>query len=51
MAVAGANKRVAVIGAGIVGVTTASFLLRKGHEVVLLDPGRPGEGTSFGNAG
>jgi D-amino-acid dehydrogenase len=51
MAVAGANKRVAVIGAGIVGVTTASFLLRKGHAVVLLDPGRPGEGTSFGNAG
>ena len=51
MAVAGANKRVAVIGAGIVGVTTASFLLRKGHEVVLLDPGKPGEGTSFGNAG
>ncbi|RPI43014.1 MAG: FAD-dependent oxidoreductase, partial [Hyphomicrobiaceae bacterium] len=51
MAVAGANKRVAVIGAGIVGVITASFLLRKGHEVVLLDPGGPGEGTSFGNAG
>jgi D-amino-acid dehydrogenase len=46
-----ARNKVAVIGAGIVGVTTASFLLRKGHEVALLDPGRPGEGTSFGNAG
>src|SRR5215510_13333444 len=46
-----ARNTVAVIGAGIVGVTTASFLLRKGHEVVLLDPERPGEGTSFGNAG
>ncbi|HEU0158931.1 MAG TPA: FAD-dependent oxidoreductase, partial [Hyphomicrobiaceae bacterium] len=34
-----ARTRVAVIGAGIVGVTTASFLLRKGHDVVLLDPG------------
>jgi len=35
----------------MVGVTAASFLLRKGHDVVLLDPGNPGEGTSFGNAG
>jgi D-amino-acid dehydrogenase len=43
--------RVGVIGAGIVGVTTASFMLRKGHDVVLLDPGEPGGGTSFGNAG
>jgi len=42
---------VAVIGAGMVGVTTASFLLRKGHDVVLLDPNAPGEGASFGNAG
>ena len=45
------RKTVAVIGAGIVGVTTASFLLRKGHDVTILDPGDPGEGTSFGNAG
>jgi D-amino-acid dehydrogenase len=35
----------------MVGVTTASFLLRKGHDVVLIDPSNPGEGTSFGNAG
>jgi len=46
-----AKKTVAVIGAGMVGVTTANFLLRKGHDVVLLDPNAPGEGTSFGNAG
>jgi D-amino-acid dehydrogenase len=45
------KKTVAVIGAGMVGVTTASFLLRKGHDVVLLDPNAPGEGASFGNAG
>jgi len=45
------RKTVAVIGAGMVGVTTASFLLRKGHDVVLLDPNAPGEGASFGNAG
>jgi D-amino-acid dehydrogenase len=35
------KTRVAVIGAGIVGVTSASFLLRKGHDVVLLDPESP----------
>jgi len=51
MGQAAAPKRVAVIGAGMIGVTTASFLLRKGHEVVLFDPAGPGEGASFGNAG
>jgi D-amino-acid dehydrogenase len=51
MATAAGRKTVGVIGAGMVGVTAASFLLRKGHDVVLLDPGNPGEGTSFGNAG
>jgi glycine/D-amino acid oxidase-like deaminating enzyme len=51
MASADARKTVGVIGAGMVGVTTASFLLRKGHDVVLLEAGNPGEGTSFGNAG
>ncbi|MEA2880278.1 MAG: D-hydroxyproline dehydrogenase [Hyphomicrobiales bacterium] len=46
------SKRiVGVIGAGMVGVTTASFLQRAGHEVFLVEPGNPGEGTSFGNAG
>jgi D-amino-acid dehydrogenase len=51
MASAGARKKVAVIGAGMVGVCTASFLLRKGQEVILIEPGNPGEGASFGNAG
>jgi D-amino-acid dehydrogenase len=43
--------RVAVIGAGIVGMSAASFLQRDGHEVFVVDPNEPGEGTSFGNAG
>jgi glycine/D-amino acid oxidase-like deaminating enzyme len=51
MASVGGTKTIGVIGAGMVGVTTASFLLRKGHDVVLIDPSNPGEGTSFGNAG
>ena len=45
------GKTVAVIGAGMVGISAASWLQRDGHEVIVLDPGNPGEGTSFGNAG
>ena len=51
MASEGRKRTVAVIGAGVVGVTSAGFLLRKGHDVILLDPGNAGGGASFGNAG
>jgi D-amino-acid dehydrogenase len=44
-------KTIAVIGAGIVGVSTAISLQREGHQVVLIDKAGPGEGTSYGNAG
>ncbi len=40
-----------VIGAGICGVSTAIWLQRSGHQVILMDKGQPGMGTSFGNAG
>jgi len=43
-------RRVAVIGAGIVGVSTALYLQRDGHRVTLIDRQGPGEGTSKGNA-
>src|SRR5579862_5316058 len=46
-----AARRVGVIGAGIVGVCAASWLQRGGHGVFLIEPGNPGEGASFGNAG
>jgi D-amino-acid dehydrogenase len=46
-----AGKRVAVIGAGMVGVCAAGYLLRDGHSVVLIEAGEPGHGASFGNAG
>lgn len=46
-----AGQSVAVIGAGIVGVSTAIWLLRDGHQVILIDRAGPGEGTSHGNGG
>jgi D-amino-acid dehydrogenase len=45
------SKTVAVIGAGIVGVSAALFLQRDGHDVTLIDRAGPAAGTSFGNAG
>ena len=44
-------KTVAVIGAGIVGVSTALYLQRDGHNVILIDKAGPGEGASGGNGG
>jgi D-amino-acid dehydrogenase len=45
------NVDVIVFGAGIVGASVAFHLQLKGREVALVDRQRPGEGTSFGNAG
>ena len=45
--------KIAVIGAGIVGVSTALWLRRDGHDVTVFDriePGDPAQ-TSYGNAG
>src|SRR4051794_41388316 len=40
-----------VLGAGIVGVSAAGHLLRRGKTVALVDRRAPGEETSHGNAG
>ncbi|MEP3275431.1 MAG: FAD-binding oxidoreductase [Stappiaceae bacterium] len=45
------NKSVVVIGAGIVGVSSAIWLHRAGVDVTLIDKAEPGMGTSYGNAG
>ena len=44
-------SKVAVIGAGIIGVCIAHFLRKNGHKVILYDQHDPGSQTSFGNAG
>jgi len=48
-----APRDIAVIGAGIVGMSCALFLQRDGHRVTVVDPVDPGSDaqTSFGNAG
>ena len=45
------SGRIAVLGAGIVGLCTALYLRRDGHDVVVIDRDAPGRGASFGNAG
>ena len=40
-----------VLGAGIVGVSVALHLRRRGWDVVVVDRQGPGEGASFGNSG
>lgn len=44
-------KNITIIGAGIVGIATASYLRRDGHAVTVVDMRAPGEYCSFGNAG
>ncbi len=45
------TTEIAVIGAGVIGLTVALRLAKDGRQVVLLDPGTPGSGASYGNAG
>ena len=45
------NKHIAIIGAGVVGLSTALSLQQAGYQVTLIDRDEPGMGTSFGNAG
>ncbi len=46
------NKRVVIVGGGVIGLCTAWHVLRKGQEVTLLERGpEGGDNCSFGNAG
>jgi D-amino-acid dehydrogenase len=44
-------KKVTVIGAGILGMSTAAYLRREGHDVTVVTMHPPGEYCSSGNAG
>src|SRR5690606_29576500 len=44
--------KIAILGAGVIGVTTAHYLARQGHEVTVIDrQSGPALETSFANAG
>lgn len=45
------SKRVIVVGAGVIGLWTAYELRRRGMDVVVVDQGQLGAGSSYGNAG
>jgi len=45
------KAEIVVLGAGIVGVSAALHLARRGRDVVLVDRQHPGLATSYGNAG
>lgn len=42
---------VVIVGGGFIGLCSALQLLRRGHQVTLVDPGDPERAASFGNAG
>ena len=44
------QTRIAVIGAGIIGLCSAYYLQKAGNQVVLIDKQEPGTGTSRGHA-
>ncbi|MEL0623998.1 FAD-dependent oxidoreductase [Marinomonas arenicola] len=45
------DKHIGILGAGIVGLSTALYLQKIGYKVTIIDKEEPGMGASFGNAG
>lgn len=45
------DTNIVIIGAGIIGLSSALWLQKAGYKVTIIDRQKPGEGTSFGNAG
>ena len=44
-------KKIVIIGGGIIGLTSAYYLSKKGHSITVLDKGDFTNGCSYGNAG
>ncbi|MBK7701199.1 MAG: FAD-dependent oxidoreductase [Saprospiraceae bacterium] len=42
---------ITIIGAGVIGLSTAYYLQETGHEVTIIDKGDGKNNCSFGNAG
>src|SRR5436190_23785932 len=51
MTVPPSDQSIIVIGAGVVGLSTALYLQRAGRSVMVIDSSTPASGASFGNAG
>ena len=51
MTVSASDQPILVIGAGVVGLSTALYLQRAGRSVTVIDSLPPASGASFGNAG
>lgn len=45
------KEEILVIGGGVIGLTTAYELSKRGASVTVIDKGEPGYGCSYGNAG
>lgn len=43
--------RIAIIGGGIIGLCSAYYLHKKGHQITVIDKGDMNDGCSFGNSG
>ena len=45
------SKSIGIIGGGIIGLSSAYYLMKAGHKVTIIDKGDFENGCSFGNAG
>ncbi len=45
------SKPTVIVGAGIIGLFTAYYLLKEGKEIIIIDKGEGSSGCSIGNAG
>ncbi|HMJ67444.1 MAG TPA: FAD-dependent oxidoreductase [Cyclobacteriaceae bacterium] len=45
------TKTIGIIGGGIIGLSSAYYLIKAGHNVTIIDKGDLTDGCSFGNAG
>ena len=43
--------KIVIVGGGVIGLCSAYYLQKEGHEITIIDKGNITDGTSFGNAG